>query len=71
MAKDTQGSYAQKKWEHAVAEHKRMKDTLARTPAASHWRAYAEGRIKELEAAYPGRLSSLTKESINHGHRIS
>lgn len=56
MAKDTQGSYEQKKWEYAVAEHKRLKGTLAQTPAASRFRAYAEGRIKELEAAYPGRL---------------
>lgn len=56
MHKDSQKSYAQKKWEHAIAEHQRMKDILARTPTASSFRAYAEDRIKEIEAKYPGKL---------------
>lgn len=56
MFKDSQKSYVQKKWEHAVAEHQRMKAILARSPNATSFRAYAEGRIKELESAYPGQL---------------
>lgn len=56
MHKDSQKSYAQKKWEHAIAEHQRMKDILVRTSTASSLRAYAEGRIKKIEAEYPGKL---------------
>lgn len=45
-------------FEHAFSEHARMRNILARAPAAPSFTEYAQRRMKELEAAYPGQLGA-------------